>query len=92
MLAAVVIATLPSRWQAASTQPEAMPATNTKRGYGGRRIEKYSTKKKAVTIALQEYVLRHKHLVLLHLFGTIHFDADYDVRRSRSLGRMGVEG
>jgi Arc/MetJ family transcription regulator len=56
-----------------------------------RRVGRHSTKKEAVTIALQEYVSRHKQLAILDLFGTIDFDPTYDVRRSRNLDRIEVE-
>jgi Arc/MetJ family transcription regulator len=56
-----------------------------------RRVGKHSTKKEAVTVALQEYVARRKQLEVLDLFGTIDFDPAYDVRRSRNLDRIEVE-
>ena len=56
-----------------------------------RRVGGHSTKKEAVTVALQEYLSRHKQLAILELFGTIDFDPAYDVRRSRNLDRIEVE-
>jgi Arc/MetJ family transcription regulator len=56
-----------------------------------RRIGKHSTKKEAVTVALQEYVARRKQLAILDLFGTIDFDESYDYRRSRTLDKIEVE-
>jgi Arc/MetJ family transcription regulator len=56
-----------------------------------RRVGQHSTKKEAATVALQEYVARHKQLAILELFGTIDFDPAYDVRRSRNLDRIEVE-
>jgi hypothetical protein len=56
-----------------------------------RRVGRHSTPQEAVTIALQEYVSRHKQLAILDLFGTIDFDPAYDVRRSRSWGRIEYE-
>jgi len=56
-----------------------------------RRIGKHSTKKEAVTVALQEYVARRKQLAILDLFGTIDFDESYDYRRSRDLDKIEVE-
>ena len=49
-----------------------------------RRVGNHSTKKAAVTVALQEYVARHKQLAILDLFGTIDFDPSHDFRRSRN--------
>ena len=56
-----------------------------------RRVGKHSTKREAVTVALQEYVARHKQLAILDLFGTIDFDPSYDPRRSRNLDRIEEE-
>jgi Arc/MetJ family transcription regulator len=53
-----------------------------------RRVGRHSTKKEAVTVALQEYVARHKQLAILELFGTVDFDPAYDVRPSRDLDRI----
>jgi Arc/MetJ family transcription regulator len=54
-----------------------------------RRIGGHSTKKQAVTVALEEYVAHRKQLAILDLFGTIDFDKTYDYRRSRKLDRIG---
>jgi Arc/MetJ family transcription regulator len=54
-----------------------------------RRIGGHSTKKQAVTLALEEYVARRKQLAILDLFGTVDFDKKYDPRRSRQLDRIG---
>jgi Arc/MetJ family transcription regulator len=56
-----------------------------------RRVGSHSTKKQAVTVALQEYVARRKQLAVLDLFGTIDFDKTYDYRRSRELDRIGKD-
>ena len=56
-----------------------------------RRVGNHSTKREAVTVALQEYVARHKQLAILDLFGTIDFDPSYDFRRSRNMDRIEVE-
>ena len=56
-----------------------------------RRVGGHSTKKEAVTIALQEYVARRKQLAILDLFGTIDFDKTYNVRRSRNMDRIESE-
>lgn len=53
-----------------------------------RRAGHHATKKEAVTVALREYVARHKQLEVLDLFGTIDFDPAYDPRRSRNLDRI----
>ena len=56
-----------------------------------RRVGGHTTKKEAVTVALQEYVARHKQLAILDLFGTIDFDDAYDTRHSRDLDRIEVD-
>jgi Arc/MetJ family transcription regulator len=56
-----------------------------------RRIGGHSTKKQAVTVALEEYVARRKQLAVLDLFGTIDFDKSYDYRHSRELDRIGKD-
>ncbi len=45
-----------------------------------------STKKAAVTLALQEFIARREQLGLLELFGTLEWDDsfDYKVARTRS--------
>jgi Arc/MetJ family transcription regulator len=56
-----------------------------------RRVGKHSTKREAVTVALEEYVARHKQLAILDLFGTLDFDSSYDARHSRNLDRIETE-
>lgn len=56
-----------------------------------RRVGGHTTKREAVTVALQEYVARRKQLAILDLFGTIDFDKTYNVRRSRNLDRIESE-
>ena len=56
-----------------------------------RRIGGHTTKKQAVTVALEEYVARRKQLAVLELFGTIDFDTGYDYRHSRQLDRIGED-
>lgn len=56
-----------------------------------RQVGKHSTKREAVTIALQEYVARHKQLAVLDLFGTIDFDPAYSIRQSRNLDSIEIE-
>lgn len=53
-----------------------------------RRIGGYSTKKEAVTVALQEYISRRKQMAVLDLFGTIDFDKGYSIRSRRKLDRI----
>lgn len=53
-----------------------------------RQIGGHTTKKEAVTAALQEYVARRKQLEILKLFGTIEFDESYNIRRNRDLDRI----
>lgn len=48
------------------------------------RVGGHSTKKAAVTEALEEYVRRHKQLEILDLFGTVEWDEDYDYKRQRA--------
>jgi hypothetical protein len=56
-----------------------------------RRVGKHATKKEAVTVALQEYVARHKQLAILDLFGTVDFDPGFNPRKSRNRDRTEVE-
>jgi Arc/MetJ family transcription regulator len=53
-----------------------------------RRIGRHSTKKAAVTAALEEYILRRKQLEILNLLGTIDYDPAYDYRAVRRLDRI----
>jgi len=48
-----------------------------------KRIGRHKTKKAAVTKALEEYILRHKQLELLDVFGRIEIDAGYDYKAHR---------
>ncbi len=41
------------------------------------------TKKAAVTVALNEYITRHKQAKILEHFGTIDFDPDWDYKAAR---------
>jgi hypothetical protein len=56
-----------------------------------RRIGGHSTKKAAVTAALNEYIQRRKQVEILKLFGSIQFDPAYDYKRARGLDRIEVE-
>jgi Arc/MetJ family transcription regulator len=48
------------------------------------RLSGETTKKAAVTKALQEFVARRRQKDLLELFGTLTWDADYDYKAERS--------
>lgn len=56
-----------------------------------RRIGGHSTKKQAVTVALQEYVDRRKQMGIIDLFGTIDFDPTYSSREHRDRDRIEVD-
>lgn len=51
----------------------------------------HSTKKAAVTIALQEYILRHKQQKILKSFGTIDYYSNYDYKQHRSRVKKGTK-
>ena len=55
------------------------------------RIGHHSTKKAAVTAALQEYIQRRKQIEILKLFGTIDYDPAYDYKKVRQLDRIEIE-
>jgi Arc/MetJ family transcription regulator len=46
-------------------------------------IGRHKTKKEAVTVALREYIQRHKQLRILELKGKIEYDSDYDYKALR---------
>jgi hypothetical protein len=48
-----------------------------------RQIGGHRTKKATVTEALREYILRHKQLQVVELFGTVDYDPDYDYKQQR---------
>lgn len=50
-----------------------------------KRLGNYSTKREAVTAALEEFVQRRKQLEILKLVGTIEFDPDYDYKKHRRM-------
>lgn len=52
------------------------------------RVGHHTTKKEAVTRALEEYVERHKQQEILKLFGTIEFDPAYDAKANRRRDRV----
>ncbi|NQT25932.1 type II toxin-antitoxin system VapB family antitoxin [candidate division KSB1 bacterium] len=45
----------------------------------------HKTKKAAVTIALQEYIQRHKQSEIVNLFGNIEYDQNYDYKKQRNI-------
>lgn len=50
------------------------------------------TKKEAVTIALQEFIARRERSDIVHSFGTLDWDVDYDHTADRKLRdrRLGI--
>jgi Arc/MetJ family transcription regulator len=56
-----------------------------------RRIGGHSTKRAAVTAALNEYIQRRKQIEILKLFGSIQFDPAYNYKQARGLDRIEVE-
>lgn len=57
-----------------------------------RRVGHHSTKKEAVTAALDEYIRRRKQRKILELFGTIDYQEDYDYKADRRRDRIENEG
>lgn len=53
-----------------------------------RRIGGHSTKKEAVTAALDEYVRRRRQRGIKKLFGTIDYADDYDYKTTRRRDRI----
>ncbi len=49
------------------------------------RLSGLKTKREAVTLALQEFVTRHRQLHFLSLEGKFDFDPDYDYKAQRKL-------
>lgn len=47
-------------------------------------IGHHSSKKAAVTIALKEYIQRHKQMEIVDLFGTVDYDKDYYYKQQRT--------
>jgi len=48
------------------------------------QVSGLKTKREAVTLALQEFVNKHRQRKFLELAGTIDFDPDYDYKAERS--------
>jgi recombination DNA repair RAD52 pathway protein len=44
----------------------------------------HKTKKAAVTVALKEYIQRHKQSEIINLFGNIEYDDNYNYKKQRS--------
>jgi Arc/MetJ family transcription regulator len=53
-----------------------------------RKTGGHRTKKEAVTVALREYIRRHRQRRILSAFGTFDFDRDYDYKAERRRKRM----
>jgi hypothetical protein len=53
-----------------------------------RRIGHHSTKREAVTAALDEYIRRRKQTRILDLFGTIDYPEDYNYKANRRRDRV----
>ena len=56
-----------------------------------KRVGGHKTKKEAVTVALDQYIRRHKQLRILEHFGTVDFDPDYDYKKIRQLDRIEID-
>lgn len=56
-----------------------------------RKVGHHSTKKEAVTAALDEYIRRRKQARILDLFGTIDYKQDYDYKANRRRDRVESE-
>jgi hypothetical protein len=54
-------------------------------------IGSHTTKKAAVTAALEEYILRRKQLGILKLAGSFDFDPAYDPGKARKLDQVEME-
>lgn len=48
-------------------------------------LGKHTTKKAAVTAALEEYVLRRKQSQIHELFGKIEYDPEFDYKKQRQV-------
>ena len=53
-----------------------------------RRIGGHTTKKDAVTAALDEYIRRRKQVEVLKLFGTVEYERGYDHKANRRRDRI----
>ena len=50
-----------------------------------RLIGSHRTKKAVVTEALIEYIQRRKQVEIIHLFGTIEYESDYNYKEQRKV-------
>lgn len=48
------------------------------------RIGHHRTKKAAVTIALQEYILRRRQQEIVTMFGSVEYDPTYNYKKQRN--------
>jgi len=48
-----------------------------------KHVGNHKTKKAAVTVALEEYIQRHKQAKIVNLFGQIEYDPNYDYKKQR---------
>ncbi|MCA9979279.1 MAG: type II toxin-antitoxin system VapB family antitoxin [Anaerolineales bacterium] len=46
-------------------------------------VGQHESEAAAIVTALQEYILRHKQLAILDLFGQIEYEPDYDYKQQR---------
>jgi len=53
-----------------------------------RRVGGHTTKKDAVTAALDEYIRRHKQVDVLKMFGTVGYERGYDHKANRRRDRI----
>lgn len=51
------------------------------------KLGNHRTKREAVNAALDEYIRRRKQQRILSLFGSIHYDDNYDYKQERRLKR-----
>lgn len=52
-----------------------------------KKLGRHRTKKETVTAALDEYIQRRKQRDIVHLFGTIDYDTNYDYKKERRARR-----
>ena len=50
-----------------------------------RAVGDHPTDLAAVIAALQEYIMRHKQLQIINLFGTIEYDPQFDYKEQRKI-------
>jgi len=47
------------------------------------KVGGFKTKKETVNTALKEFIVRHKQLEIIELFGQLPCDSDYDYKKGR---------